>query len=569
MVDKAKAGGDGSSGTTPPIAASYGRVTKRAATSNVDASARRLLWKVIERSANEVYVFNGDDWRFEYANQAACHNLRYTLDALRKLTPLRIAPGHTRESFAEILQPLIGGAKTRVSFRTVHQRADGSTYPVDVHLQMTRHSKRRVFMALATDSSAAAQTEATQRLEADRSGLERQLYQAQKMESIGRLAGGIAHEFNNITASLVLLAASIKENAAEGRTSLEAGPKLERIAESTGTLTSQLLAFACKRAIAPRTFCLEKTINDLEDLLRRAVGRRIKVSTSAEPALWRIKADPAQLEQVLLNLATNARDAMPAGGKLSIAANNVELLEPLSTPCGDIAAGKYVVVTVKDTGSGMARDVLRDVFDPFFTTKRFGGGTGLGLAAAYGIVKQNGGHISVESEVGAGTTFSMYFKPSFEEAAPAIDGARAAATSGAGERVLVVEDNDLIRSLVVRMLQKAGYVVHAASNAAQGFALACSTPYALLVTDIIMPGGNGQELATRLHALYPELRILYMSGYPEGIDLNDGLGELLLKPFKVGDLLTHVRRALDKPSSPRMHPPMLDLAAQPIDAARR
>jgi two-component system cell cycle sensor histidine kinase/response regulator CckA len=252
---------------------------------------------------------------------------------------------------------------------------------------------------------------------------------------------------------------------------------------------------------------------------------------------------------VILNLAVNARDAMSDGGQLSIDAANVVLDEKFVAPQGEITAGPHVVLTVRDTGTGLAPDILPHIFEPFFTTKRAGEGTGLGLATVYGIVRQSGGHISVESEVGAGTTFKLYFRRSLEAPEPFPAPSHRDLPVRGRERILVVEDDDLVRRLVVRTLEGAGYAVQAGSRANEGLELARTARFDLLVTDVVMPGGNGKQLATQLIAIYPELRVLYISGYTDGTIapggvLDTGI-EFLPKPFAPPDLLARVRKILE------------------------
>jgi PAS domain S-box-containing protein len=381
----------------------------------------------------------------------------------------------------------------------------------------------------------------------ERVRLEGRLRQAQRLECAGRLAAGVAHDLNNIVAALMLFATAIEEDAADGVVSLEEVRELKRTAERGGELATQLLAFARKRSHSPRTVDLEQFVPEAERLIQGLLGGEIELSTRLQPGLWRIEVDPTHLQQVLLNLTTHARDAMPSGGTFSIEAANVVLEETLPALTGDLAPGQYVVIRVKDTGSGIAREVLPNLFEPFFTTKPSGKGRGLGLATVSSTVQQCGGHIDVDSELGVGTTFSIYLARSLQ-AGEVKATTQSEPTAVGGERVLVVDDNDLVRIMVVRTLKRAGYVVDAASGADEAFELARSGNYDLLLTDVIMPDGNGTELVKRLLAVVPSLRVLYMSGCAEGAGQLEGVAELLPKPFKTADMLMRVRRVLDKPS---------------------
>jgi two-component system cell cycle sensor histidine kinase/response regulator CckA len=378
-----------------------------------------------------------------------------------------------------------------------------------------------------------------------RRALEARLLEAEKLESVGRLAGGVAHDFNNM---LTVILANV-DMASRARTLDEAKQVLGELrvtAERSAALTAQLLAFARRRVIEPQVLEPKALVTRLSVLLQRVLGAHVELVTELR-STYRVRTDASQLEQVILNLVTNARDSMPRGGRLTLRTADREIGPAQDQP--DLPMGSYVCIIVSDTGGGIAPDHLRRIFEPFFTTRQ--GGTGLGLATCYGIVKQAGGHIAVTSELGRGTTFTVYLPRATGRDAMEPPTAPAPVTPGVGrgQRVLVVEDEELVRSVVERSLVQAGYRVVVATRGDEALAIAeAQEPFDLLVTDAVMPGMTGWELGQHLGARWPELCILYMSGYTEqivthGRTLEPGLN-FLQKPFGSADLLAAVERAL-------------------------
>jgi two-component system, cell cycle sensor histidine kinase and response regulator CckA len=376
-----------------------------------------------------------------------------------------------------------------------------------------------------------------------RRALEARLQETQKLESIGRLAGGVAHDFNNMLTAILGnldLAASSPSLAA-------ARPLLSEIritAERSAALTAQLLAFARRQVIEPQMLEPNTLLTKLESLFKRLLGDQIHLTTQLG-SQGRVRADASQLEQVVLNLITNARDSMPDGGRVTLSTRDVKLEPGDSSRHPDVAPGSYVRLVVADDGVGIAPQALSQIFEPFFTTRA--GGTGLGLATCYGIVKQSGGHISVKSELGQGATFSVYL--------PRVDGAQAADSArpplppatARSERVLLVDDEAVVRSVVERTLERARYRVVTATSGEEALeSTEGETAFDLLITDIMMPGMNGWELGERLGRRWPGLRVLYMSGYTEGTE-KDGVARepFLQKPFMPAQLLATVRKLLD------------------------
>jgi PAS domain S-box-containing protein len=383
--------------------------------------------------------------------------------------------------------------------------------------------------------------------------LEKQLSKTQQMEAIGRLAAGVAHDFNNLLQVIIgcseILHFSLPADSFEAT-------KLNMILEAGNRgheLTRQLLAFSRKQVLQPKVLNLNAVVSELEGMLRPLIGEDIVLATVLEPDLAPLRADANQLEQVLMNLAVNARDAMPQGGRLSIQTANAELGPNDVARYRYVEPGAYVRLQVSDTGQGMDAKILSHIFEPFFTTKESGKGTGLGLSTVYGIIKQSGGYIWAESQPGQGTTFTIYL-PQAEEAGTASESSAVPASMRRGtETVLVVDDEEAVATTVGAILTKGGYTVLQARSA--GDALLVSErhegPVHLLLTDVVMPTMNGRELAERLTAARPEMRVLYMSGYADNVIVSHGVlapeVELLQKPFASADLTLKVRAVLDRP----------------------
>jgi PAS domain S-box-containing protein len=395
------------------------------------------------------------------------------------------------------------------------------------------------------------------RAEDDRVRLESQLRQAQKMEAVGQLAGGVAHDFNNLLTAIRGYSEFALNRLGRDDDGLRKDiEEISRSAERATALTRQLLAFSRKQILQPKVLDLNDVVSDIEKMLRRLIGENIEVATIFGSGLGRVQADPGQLEQVLVNLVVNARDAMPSGGKLTIETANLEVDDELAGRHEGLSAGRYVMLAVRDTGHGMDHSTKARLFEPFFTTKEQGKGTGLGLATVYGIVKQSGGYVLVESEPGRGAAFKILLhrlESDLEILASELGGARDGRSRGS-ETVMLVEDEDVVRKLVREILESNGYTVLEARDGVEALALGGSFggPIHLLVTDVVMPRMSGRELAEQLLAIHPETRVLYMSGYTDGIIGHHGvlepMTELLQKPFSVDVLAEKVRRVLDAPS---------------------
>jgi nitrogen-specific signal transduction histidine kinase/ActR/RegA family two-component response regulator len=388
----------------------------------------------------------------------------------------------------------------------------------------------------------------------ERRMLEAQLRQAQKMESVGRLAGGVAHDFNNML-GVILGYSEVLEDR------LEQNPELRKHAEQikkaglhAASLTRQLLAFSRQQVLEPKVLNLNTVVAEMEKMLRRVIGEDIELATALDPQLGQVKADEGQIGQVIMNLAVNARDAMPDGGKLIIETRNMELDEEYALRHPPTVPGNYVMLVMTDTGIGMDIQTQAHIFEPFFTTKELGKGTGLGLATVYGVIKQSGGHIWVYSEPELGSTFTIYL-PRVEQTVERKRTCDLATDSLHGsETVLLVEDEESLRTLTRTLLEQSGYTVLEAKGGSQAIEIARQHrgPIHLLLTDMVMPGMVGHEVADEVAPIRPEMRVIYMSGYvgftPRGVLDSDE--SFLPKPFTQDTLLRKVHEVLNLQKEP-------------------
>ncbi len=425
------------------------------------------------------------------------------------------------------------------------RRIDGAEFPVNVTLSGYSYQNEAAALAIVRDTS--AQRALAERLRRS----EEQLQQTQKMEAIGNLAGGVAHDFNNLL-SVILSYSSMLAGGLRPDDPMHADlGEIVRAGERAADLTRQLLAFSRKQVLEPRIVNLNDIISGMEKMLRRILGEDVELSVIAEPSALTVEVDTGQMEQVLLNLVVNSRDAMPMGGKLTIETKKVELDEDYVAGHLGVKAGPYVMLAISDTGVGMDAETQTRVFEPFFTTKEKGKGTGLGLATVFGIVKQSGGDIWVYSEVGKGTTIKVYLprtrKGSISESLPM----PAPRARGGGETILLVEDEETVRTVVRNILRRQGYHVLEAQSGGDAL-LICEqhgTTIDLMLTDVIMPRMSGRQLADRLRTLRPEMKVLYMSGYTDNAIVHHGVLDsgvsFIQKPITPEAIARKVREVLD------------------------
>jgi signal transduction histidine kinase len=381
------------------------------------------------------------------------------------------------------------------------------------------------------------------------------LHHAQKMEAIGRMAGGIAHDFNNILVAITCNAELVLEDSALTDYQRSDIREISKAAARAAALTSQLLAFGRKQALQPHVLDVNAVIRDTEEMLRRLAGETVQLDIALGESAGAVCADPGKLAQVVMNLVVNARDATPAGGRVTVETYDVDVDAAAAQYLGLQAPGPYVVISVLDTGCGIPDAIKDHIFEPFFTTKAEGKGTGLGLATAHGVVEQSGGHICVSSAPGRGARFDVYLPRVADHADPTAQPVVGSPRIDGTERVLVVEDQATVRTLAERILTARGYQVLCARDASEAEAIFTQqqTPIDLLLTDVVMPGMSGRELAERLSARQPSLRVLYMSGYHDDETLRRGAesgalpqGHLLQKPFSPQSLRVSVREAIDR-----------------------
>ena len=483
--------------------------------------------------------------RITLANRQAEALFGYSRDELldrpvELLVPDRFVGGHAahREGYFQDPRTRAMGAGVEL----YGKRKDGSEFLAEISLSSLETEEGTVAVAAVRDVSERAESERERSLLAE-------LNQARRLESIGQLAGGVAHDFNNLLGVILNFSAFVAEDLPAGSQAREDIDEVTKAAERGAALTRQLLIFSRHEVVKPETLNLNELVAGLENLLRRALGEQVELEVSLQDALWPLKADRGQLEQVIVNLAVNGRDAMPEGGKLIIETSNTVLDAEYVNDHVALPAGDYVRMTISDSGTGMDPEVAERAFEPFYTTKPKGEGTGLGLATVYGIVTEAGGRITLYSEPGTGTSVKI-FLPTGRATADADAAPKLAAPVGHGETLLVVEDEPDVRRMAQRILTRAGYNVLLASSGADALELLEHHSIALLLTDVIMPGMMGPDLIVRVRESRPDMKAIYMSGYSHKILAHDTLEheagtDFIEKPFTADELQRKIRNLLD------------------------
>ncbi len=465
-------------------------------------------------------------------------------ETIETLIPDRYRTLHSGHRDAYFEEPRMRSMGVGVELFAV--RRDGTEFPVEVSLSHLELDGETIATAAVRDISERAESE-------HEKALEDQLQRARRLESVGQLAGGIAHDFNNILGVIMNYAEFVADELDPGSQAHDDIEEIRRAAGRAAALTRQLLIFSRREVVKPEVLDMAQVVGELENLLRRALGERVELDVVLDEELWAVEADPGQMEQVLVNLSVNARDAMPDGGRLLIEAENAELDEEFAYMHPDTAPGRYVRLKVSDTGTGMDAETTDRVFEPFYTTKP--DGTGLGLATVYGIVTGAGGRIDVYSEPGIGTTIKIHLPATAVVPAPSPP-VRTERSAGRGEVVLVVEDEPDVRRMAERILTKGGYAVIGTARGAEAVEICGRTEQAidLLLTDVIMPEMLGTELVEKARTERPDLRVIYMSGYSHEVLAPQALtdnaqSEFIEKPFNAQALLKAVRDLLERPAA--------------------
>ena len=511
------------------------------------AESLRLLGSAVEQSTESIVItdaeLNPPGPRIVFVNPAFTRMTGYPAKEVIGKTPrLLQGPKTDKTVLSRLHQNLLRGETFECE--AINYRKDGQPFTMEWQIAPIRDAggKTTHYVTIQRDITA-------------RKRFEAQLIRSQRMETVGKLAGGIAHEFNSILTAIIGQTELLLGDLPAGSPLVKNATEISRAAGRAATLTCQLLAYGRKQVLQPEILDLNHVITSMESVFRHLMGGGVAAQIVPAPDLKAATADAGQIEQVIMNMVMNARDAMPNGGKLTLETANVSFDEESVGRYPELKAGDYVMLAITDTGTGMSEEVKARVFEPFFTTKAVGEGTGLGLSTCYGIIKQSGGHISVYSEIGRGTTFKIYLPQADKLAESSVERLAAPALPRGTETILLVEDDAALREMAVTLLRRIGYQVWAAANGVEALSLKQQRHVGhidLLFTDVVMPHMSGKELADRVQALFPHTRILFTSAYTENAIVQQGIFDkgmaLLQKPFTPSALARKVREMLDQPA---------------------
>jgi two-component system, cell cycle sensor histidine kinase and response regulator CckA len=511
----------------------------------------QLLRSTVEQSKESMLVTDADielpGPRIVFVNAAFTSMTGYTEEEVVGKTP-RILQGPKTDK--AVLNRLRQNLKNGEVFEgdTINYRKDGSEFHIEWQVAPIRNADGKIthYSAIQRDIS-------------ERKGVQARLFQSQKMETVGKLAGGVAHEFNSILTAIIGQSELLLGNLSPGSTSATSALEIRRAADRASTLTRQLLAYGRKQILQPQVLDLNDVVTEMVGTLSHLMGREIDIQVTSAKNLKKVKIDPGQIEQVIVNLAMNAADAMPNGGKFMLELSNTDLTEDYCLPFPGLKPGPYVMLAVSDTGIGMTNEVKARAFEPFYSTKGVGQGVGLGLATIYGILKQSEGHINVYSEVSRGTTFKIYLPETRQSGIAQATPLRTGTLPKGTETILLAEDDPSLLALCTSLLRGLGYNVLTATNGVEALSLKQQRNIGhidLLFTDVVMPHMSGKELSDRVRAIYPATKLLFTSAYTENAIIHQGLldghVDLLQKPFTPSALAHKVRQVLDQPA-PLIH----------------
>ncbi len=498
---------------------------------------RFRLLNLLDNSLNEIYLFDADSFHFRYANLGAERNTGWKKAELYDMQLFDLLRDYTPQTLQTKLQGLSSGQIDKLVFETQQTRKDGRSYPVEMHIQLYKQEEGDLFLTVVNDITESRK-------------LQEQLLASQKMDAIGRLAGGIAHDFNNLLTVILGYGEELLSGLKPEDPNHFEVEEIVKAGQRASSLTHQLLAFSRKQLIQPKILDLNHLLNNLESMLKRLIGEHIEFQTELQSGLWQIKADPGQMEQIIVNCVLNARDAMPKGGKLVLGTKNKSLSETDLGKLHDCEPGDYVVISITDNGEGIHSSLLSRIFEPFFSTKDKSKGMGLGLSTVYGIVKQAGGFIHVESEPGKGSSFHLYLPATQEKPASRMSASLGQELMGNGESILIVEDEISLLQLFEKIICNLGYKVSICSSGVEALQLINEGLQPnVVITDVIMPTLNGKDLADRIRLQNPRQKMIFMSGFTDDVlaehgVMNQGI-PFIQKPFTARGIAIKIKQVLE------------------------